>query len=390
MFTMDEYVYQFEVVQEKLKEIIDKDEVLRLRGKSIMYRLHMVGTTPQTAVPTIVVECTFEDQKRIRAAFKRHSTDNFYCYHESKRLRKSVSGSTKIPPPFCLVYRGGDGNPYERSASETQLSVSLPHHSTLCGSLVSFQGRSATLALTLEVDSEGMVLTAGHLKSTQLNPEPSVASTPGGIHDDEVTLNGDDRVEISPLWVDEDDDDEYEMEAAAFQPLPSRSLPLDYISAVYAKNRLVSQLQKMRPVDPSAELGPSEPDLDWMLLECKDYAFRARSRNFMYLPELLEPIPLKEIANKPRMHAAPVFMISGVRGVIKGRMLGMPTFIGSGPGKKSCKAWSVVLDNQLGKFLTSRGFHLANLFLYSCSPRRKRFGYCGPGYLLGLWSRRGF
>ncbi|KAK7738940.1 hypothetical protein SLS63_002277 [Diaporthe eres] len=246
---MDQYVYQFEVVQEKLKEIIDKDEVLRLRGKSIMYKLHM--------------------------------------------------------------------------------------------------GRSATLALTLEVGSERMVLTAGHLKSAQRNPEPSGASTPEGSHDDEATLNGYDDVEIGLLWVDDDDDDEYEMEAAASQPLPSRSLPLDYISAVYAKNRLVSQLQKMRPVDPSAELGPSEPDLDWMLLECKDYAFRARSRNFIYLPEQLEPIPLKKIANKPRMHAAPVFMISGVRGLIKGRMLGMPTFIGSGPGKKSCKAWSVVLDNQL-------------------------------------------
>lgn len=124
-----------------------------------------------------------------------------------------------------------------------------------------------------DLDSERMVLTAGHLKSTQRIPEPSVVSTPERSYDDEVTLNGDDRAEISPLWVDEDDDDEYEMEAAAFQPLPSRSLPLDYISAVYAKNRMVSQLQKMRPVDPSAELGPSEPGLDWMLLECKDYAF---------------------------------------------------------------------------------------------------------------------
>lgn len=387
---MDEYVYQFEVVQEKLKEIVDKDEVLRHRGKNIMYRLHMVGTTPQTAVPTIVVECTFEDQKSIRAAFKRHSTDNFYCYHESKRLRKSISGPTKTPPPFCLVYRGGNGNPYERRAFETQMSVSLFHNSTLCGSLVCFQGRSATLALTLEVDSEGMALTAGHLKSTQRIPEPSVASIPEISHDDETTLNGDDYVEIGLLWVDDDDDDEYEMEAPAFQPLLPRSLLLNYSSAVHADNRVVSQLQNMRPVEPSADLGPSEPDLDWMLLECNDSALGARHRNFMYLPEQPEPVLLKDIANKPRTHAVPVFVVSGVRGVIKGRMLGMPTFIGSGPSQKSCKAWSVVLDNQLGKCLTSRSFDLANLLLYSCSPRRKRFGCCGPGNLLGLWSRHGF
>lgn len=386
VFTIDEYVYQFEVVQEKLKEIVDKDEVLRHRGKYIMYRLHMVGTTPQSAVPTIVVECMFEDQKRIRAAFKRHSPNNFYCYHESKKLQKSISGSAKIPPPFCLVYRGGNGDPYERVASETQFSVSLLHDSTFCGSLVSFQGRSATLALTLEVDSKGMVLTAGHLKSMQRIPEPSVVSTPEGSHDDEFTFDGDNYVEIGPLWVDNDDDDEYEMEAAAFQPLPSRSLPLNYSSAAYADNRVVPQLQKMRPVEPSADLGPSAPDLDWMLLECNDSAFRARHRNFMYLPEQPEPILLKEIAHKPRMHAVPVFVVSGVRGVVKGRMLGMPTFIGSGPSQKSCKAWSVVLDNQLGKCLTFRGFDLANLLVYSCSPRRKRFCCCGSGYLLGLRS----
>lgn len=351
-FTMDEYVYQFEVVQEKLKEIVDKDEVLRLRGKSIVYRLHMVGTTPQSAVPTIVVECTLQDQKIIRAAFKRHSTDNFHCYHELKKLQKSISGSTKIPPPFRLVYWGGGGDPYERSASETQLSVSLSHDSTLCGSIVSFQGRSATLALALEVDAEGMVLTAGHLKSTQPIPEPSVASTPQSGHDDEATLNEDDYVEIGPLWVDDDDDDEYEMEAAALQPLPSRSLPLSYSNAAYSDNRVVSHFQKMRPAETSADLGPSEPDLDWMLLECDDSAFRARHRNFIYLPDHPEPVLLKEIANKPRMHAVPVFVVSGVRGVITGRMLGTPTFIGSGPSQKSCKAWSVVLDNQLGKCLT--------------------------------------
>lgn len=383
MFTMDEFVYQFGVVQEKLKEIVDKDEVLRHRGKSIVYKLHMVGTTPQSAVPTIVVECMIEDQKRIRAAFNRHSTENFHCYHESKRLWQSISGSTKTPPPFHLVYSGGNDDPYKRHASKTQFSVSLSHYSTLCGSLVSFQGRSATLALTLEVDSEYMVLTAGHLKPAQHSPEPSENSTQKISHDDEVTLNGDDYVEVGPLWVD--DGDEYDVEVAASQPLPSRSLPLDYSSAAYEDNRLVSLILKMRSVEVFADLGPNEPDLDWMLLGYDDTALRTRRRNFMYLPEQPEPVLLKEIANTPRMHAVPIFVVSGVRGVIKGRMLGMPTFLGSGPSQKSCKAWSVVLDNQLGKCLTSRSFGLANSPLYSRSPRRKWFGCCGPGYLLGVW-----
>lgn len=346
MFTMGEYMDQFEVVQEKLKEIVDKDEVLRLRGKSILYRLHMVGTTPQSAVPTIVVECTFEDQKSIRAAFKRHSTDNFYCHHESKRLRKSISSSTNIPPPFRLAYWGAHSDPCERSASEMELSATLSHDSTFCGSLVSFQGRSATLALALEIDSVDMILTAGHLKSTQRIVESSVTSIPEDNEDGESTLNGDHPDETGPLWVD--DDDEYEVEADGFEPVPSRSVALDYSSGAYPGNGPVSSSQKMRPVEPSSDPIPSEPDLDWMLLECDDGTLRDRRRNLIYLPKRPEPVLLKKIAKKPRIHAVPVFVVSGLRGVIQGRMLGMPTFIDSGPGQKPCKAWNVVLGDQLG------------------------------------------
>lgn len=353
MFTMGEYMDQFEVVQEKLKEIVDKDDVLRLRGKSILYRLHMVGTTPQSAVPTIIVECTFEDQKSIRAAFKRHSTDNFYCHHESKRLRKSISGSTNIPPPFRLAYWGAHSDPCERGASEAELSATLSHDSTFCGSLVSFQGRSATLALTLEIDSVDMVLTTGHLNPTQRIVEFSGTSTPEDSGDSESTLNEDNHVKTGLLWVD--DDDEYEVEADASEPVPSRSLALDASSEVNPDNGLVTSSQKMRPVKPSSDPSPSEPDLDWMLLECDDSTLRDRRRNFIYLPKWSEPVLLKEIAKRPRIHAVPVFVISGLRGVIQGRMLGMPTFIDSGPGQKPCKAWNVVLDDQLGMLLASKG-----------------------------------
>lgn len=358
MFTMSEYEDQFEVVKDKLKEIVDKDEVLRLRGRFIMYDLRMVGTTPQNAVPTIVVGCMFKDQKAIRAAFKRHSTDNFYCHHESKRLRKSTSGSTNTPPPFHLVYWGDDRNPCERNASDMELSASLSRDSTFCGSLVSFQGRSATLALTLEVDSMDMVLTAGHLRSLERLPESSASTATEDSDCDEITLNGDDYVEIGPLWVD--DDDEYEVEAAALQPLPSQPLPL-------GDNR-VPPLQ-MRPVELPADLGPSAPDLDWMPLVCDDSTLRARRRNLMHIPDQHKPVLLKQIADKPRMHAVPVFVLSGVRGLIKGRMLGMPTFIGSGPSQKLSKAWSVMLDDQLGEYSTSRSSDVANMVSHRRAPR---------------------
>lgn len=350
MFTMDEYGYQFEVVQDNLKHIVDINKVLQLnglKGSSIVYKLRMVGTTPQSAIPTIVINCKFKDQDKIRDAFKRHSTDNFYCYPESKKLQIPMSGSSKIPPPFCLVYESGHGNPYKRNASELRLSVSLSYDSTLYGSLVSFQGRSATLALTLKVDSKGIVLTAGHLKPTRRISEPLGAPTPESIHDNKITLNGDNYIKIGPLWFN--DDNEYNIEAAALQSLPPRLLPLDYNSSAYANNGVVSQPPKMQPAEASASLSPSKPDLDWILLKCDNSVFQPRHRNFIYLPEQPEAILLKEIATRPRIHAVPVFMVSGVRGVIRGRMLGLPTFIGSEPNQKSCKVWSIVLNNQFGK-----------------------------------------
>lgn len=365
MFSMSRYNNQFEVVKEKLKEIVDKDELLRHRGRFIAYYPRMVGTTPQSAVPSIVVGCMFKDQKAIRAAFKRHSTDNFYCHHESKMLRKTSSGSTITPPPFRLVYWGDDREPFERNASETELSASLSRDSTFCGSLVSFQGRSATVTLTLEVDSMDYVLTAGHLIPVQRITE---ASTPAVTQDsdcDDITLNGDDYLEIGPLWMD--DDDEYEVEAAALQPLPPKSLPLGGKGLSCAKNEGVAPLHRMKAVEHPIDLGPNAPDLDWMTLACDDSTLRARRRNLMYLPDQHEPILLKEVAKEPRMHAVPVFVLSGVRGLIKGRMLGLPTFIGSGPSQELSRAWSVVLDDQLGEYLTSSTSDVANMLFDRCS-----------------------
>jgi hypothetical protein len=350
-FTTEEYEYQFEVVKDKLKEIVDKDDDLRLRGRFILYSLHMVGTTPHSAVPTIVVECISKDLKNIRAAFKRHSTDNFYCHHESRILRKAVSGSANIPPPFRIVYWGDDRDPCERRAAETAMKASLSRDSTFCGSLVTFQGRSATLALTLAVDSVDFVLTAGHIKSSQHGSESSVFPSFEDSDDGEATLNGDHYVEIGPLWVD--DDDEYEMEAAVLQPLPPPSLTSGSSSPNCLENKSVTPLEEMRPVKLSASLSPNAPDLDWMPLQGDENIMRARRRNFIYLPGHHEPILLEKIADKPRIHAVPVFVLSGIRGVIQGRMLGMPSFIGSGPGRKLCKAWTVVLDDQLGKWSAS-------------------------------------
>ncbi|KAJ0108635.1 RNA-binding protein [Diaporthe amygdali] len=273
MFTMSEYESQFEVVQEKLKEIVDKDEVLRLR-------------------------------------------DNFYCHSGSKRFRKSVAGSTNMPPPFRLVYWADNCNPYVRCASETALQASFTYSSTFCGSPVSFKGRSATLALTLEVDSVDIVLTAGHLKGLQEDlSEISASSYPEGSDSDQLTLNEDDYVEVGPLWVD--DDDEYEVEAVALQPLPPQSLPLDCRRPECTDSKVMLPLQMMRPKELSVDLGPNAPDLDWMPLECDYSTLRSRRRNLIYLPDQPEPIMLKQIANEPRIHAVPVFVVSGVRGVIK-------------------------------------------------------------------------
>lgn len=348
-FTMDQYKYQFEVVTEKLKEVIDNDPQLKQRGKSILYKLCMVGTTPQTAVPSIVIGCKEEDEKAIKGTFKRHETDNFYCHRGSDWFKKFLKKDTptNMPPLFQLYYCKTTCDPYRRLASEITFTTSLSSVPTFCGSLVRFEGRMATITLTLEIDGIDRILTIDHLKGLQ-NPDNTCESSSFKTRDvDETTLNEDDYIQMGPLW--KNADDEEEVEAAVLPSIPPHLLQSDRQSLVSGYNSPSALTGEMRPVEPPVPLDPAEPYLDWISLECDTYSMGLRRCNLIDVPGQNKPILLKEVATKPRIHGTPVYIISGVRKILTGQLLNTTTYIGSNPGQRLCEVWTVILDNQLGE-----------------------------------------
>lgn len=256
-----------------------------------------------------------------------------------------------MPPPFRLVYCRTDSDPCLRHASEMTLTAALKSSSTLCGSLVYYEGRTATITLVLDVDGVDRILTVDHIKGPQDVSDTFLASSFNFHDSEESTLNEDDYVEMGPLWID--DDEEEEVEAAVLPSAPSCPNSLQYLPTNTQK-QAISSIREMRPVSLPVQLDTSAPYLDWMFLEDDPDALALKRCNLVHLPGHIEPTMLKHVAKEPRIHAVPVYVVSGVRGILKGRLLGVPTYIGSGPGQRLCEAWTVVLDDQLGRFDPSR------------------------------------
>lgn len=65
-----------------------------------------------------------------------------------------------------------------------------------------------------------------------------------------------------------------------------------------------------------------------------------------------EPVILNSVAEKPRCHLAGVYMVSGIRGVLRARLLGSPSMLGTGVtgrGQDLCTVWTAILDDGSGK-----------------------------------------
>ena len=99
-------------------------------------------------------------------------------------------------------------------------------------------------------------------------------------------------------------------------------------------------------------LHPSQPYLDWALT-------RPPSTSTDIIPSLVNaifpdgdrshPVILREYESSPSSHLANVYMVSGVRGILYGRIIMAPTFLPSFPGRESGKVWTVILDISGGK-----------------------------------------
>jgi hypothetical protein len=265
----------------------------------------MVGSSLNTAVPSIVIKCKGDVVKSLKALFRERAACRLYCHEDFCR----VMGPESAQPPFKLVYYVTKSAPLVRNASDGIVITSLHNDQTLCGSLIQYRGRTATVGLTLEVDGVVRLLTVQHLFDGNSDPESSCgtwATTTGSIR------------RLSLMFADD----------------CANTTTCAVVSG--GSRKLVPQ--------------QSSPFLDWALLG--NVSNSARRQNIIFPAGPSFPTTLRGLAATPRFHGVPIYLISGVNGVRKGRLLSGVSYVGSNADQDLCPLWTVILEGPGGKRLS--------------------------------------
>ncbi|KAF5012917.1 hypothetical protein FDECE_1051 [Fusarium decemcellulare] len=352
-WSTEDYERRFKYVKgELMRAVVDHDE-LRLCGRHINYSLHMIGCSAETAVPSILIECRKCDLKSLRDLFNPRVTDRLYCRKEST-WHKLFNSDTRPPkPPFQLVYLATDQHPTRRYAGKDPMTALRRPIQTLCGALVEHQGRMATISLTLMVDGIGRPVTVDHLFSGDLEDETSLCTIDNNSSQPPQDAEDDsyDQQSASQIEIEETQEDEDSVCAPTTFGDTHNTLFLstsNTTSASQNENWISEGAIKGEMIEPLVPLHDSAPYLDWALVDTDTQPSNLQIRNLVFPNGTSDPILLQNIANRPRFHGVPVYMVSGREGLRNGRLLGGLGYLGARPGHEPCPVWTLLLDSPKG------------------------------------------
>ena len=291
-WTWEEYQKRAKFVIGELHKAVDFHETLCDRADQVAYDLRMVGTSPETATPTIVVKCKKEDARALRALFDECAHQRLNCTMDSDRPRRAKKTNSTPQPHFKVVIFSRDAELVTRLAANDQ-DITITHQAgqpTLCGSLVRSQGRAATVALSLQVGGIDRLLTVEHLFETHPSSSPGVRNARSATH-------------------------------GAMSPLISDTT------------------HRAKPV---VNLPRSSAYLDWALIEPAAARTSTVSHNQISLTPNSSPITLESIAMELHHQETPVYMVSGVNGVRSGILLRGVGYVGSQRGQALCPVWTMI------------------------------------------------
>ncbi|KAK8090526.1 hypothetical protein PG994_000031 [Apiospora phragmitis] len=136
-WTEEEYNVRSGLVINELKRAVDYDPDLSAYTDHIWYDYCMVGTSYETAEPSIIISAKGDYVKALRMIFKKKATDKLYCRSGSSIWRAFKKAPIPQRPPFRLVYRRtSTASDVFRYAAGTQMTAFQTIQGTLCGSLV--------------------------------------------------------------------------------------------------------------------------------------------------------------------------------------------------------------------------------------------------------------
>lgn len=366
-WTRQEWLERFIFVKDKLEALVYEHLRLVDFTNRPVYSARMVGTSPSEARPAVVVTCRDADFRAIRNLFQARAEKPLGLGRmpAASQIRASFGRRGRRPASpilrLQLVYYRTPTPPVTRDALEKPLAVSLGAGGAACGGITRYGERSATLGVALDVGGKLRILTVDHLFSSRETHSRSSA-----LNRDSTSLNplslpvpaDSDETDSDRLW---EDDDEYEDLASP----NDESLGLQQLDSNIADTTRVfgPEDSEGEPAEWEWKLWSSSPDpassaipyLDWALTYpesttpeasdiCLNTVFPTGNGNGN------EGVILREIEKAPEYQLAPVYMVSGIRGFLRGQILQAPSFLpANNTDQGSCEVWTVILNEPGGK-----------------------------------------
>ena len=345
---------KFVFIKSELEAMVSehlKDLDLQGIEKRPVYSLRMAGPTPSTAVPSIVVTCQCADVRKLQHLFKSRAETKLSVGKGPTRspFRKSLGKQRDDGPSpirFRLVYYGIRAGTVSRKASREIIEVCYSRDFDCCGGLVRHQQSFATLGPLIDIGGERAVLTVRHLFSMEPpDKESHQADASGNLLADRLdglTIMDEASESLAELLEDDDEYDDPQEEGGGL------SLDRTEVSSTRKDpgENFRRYPENCEMLTPSGNLSPSSPYLDWALIRPIARSLPETNSVIFTGPNSCQyPTQLSKVRKDPPSHLAGVYLVSGVRGVLGGRILSGSAFLPSFPGQESCEAWTVILDD---------------------------------------------
>ena len=365
-WSREEWLEQFLYVQTQLEVLVQKYLSLTGYGRKPVYTLRMVGTSPSNARPSIVVMCRDIDLKDIAMTFRSRAEKELQLERDTpvsplrQMLIRRNDSNKPVKPRLRLVYFQTK-TLLSRKALNGPVAVGYTDHDASCGSLARFGDTTATVGIALALPQGVAFLTVDHLF--------------GDTEPDETLPRADECLAAAaraetPMpscssfdgFSDWEDEDEYELLDTSS---PSQ-IGVDIFSNSAPRgteNETDRSLAGWRAetwerMDLPRMLDSPAPFLDWALINPEKSHSGSPPTvavNTVYPPSSHgKAVVLRDLETSPPAHLVTIYVISGIRGILHGELITAPAYIPSPGCRKSCEAWTVLLENHGGGKLISR------------------------------------
>lgn len=338
------YHERYKEVQKLLNAAILHDHFLRQYFQFLKIDMSVCGRSPKSAAVTLVIICQKENVKKLQAfmnkwvnrrIWKPSSSDHGLWNGIKRTFTQHRPYSSPSGPDFQLICWPTKDQPWMRISTGTSIQAQIKSAMTLTGTPIRAGPLTATLALSIEINSKLYGLSVDHLQGTGTIPglsnqaqEPEVSSIlPGLLRLSASCFSGRTK-EKSRSDTRIQEDVSKEPGYVRFDSEPSHSLWIN-LGTIFSSSTHV--------------VGSDLSYLDWLLVDFSSPHFQ--KPNAVHLDQKTDPqVFLKDVFSGSIKTATPVLMLSGTRGPRKAKILPGASYLGGSSNRgTTSKVWTISL-----------------------------------------------